>query len=137
MRATPTLKSIKQLIRYGFVGLIINTIGYLTYLFFTYMGAEPKMLITIFYPIAALISFFSQRKWAFAHKGNLQKSGLRYCIAHLLGYLINLLLLFVFADKLHYPHQWVQAIAIFIVAGFLFLTFKFFVFAQQHSADET
>jgi len=55
-------------------------------------------------------------------------AGVRYVIAHCIGYLLNLSILIVFVDKLGYAHQWVQAIAIFVVAAFLFLAFKVFVF---------
>jgi len=47
---------------------------------------------------------------------------------HPIGYLANLALLYVFTDRLGYPHQVVQAAAIFVVAGILFLLFRFFVF---------
>jgi len=46
---------------------------------------------------------------------------------HFLGYLMNLAILIVMVDKLRYAHQWAQAIEIFVMAGFLFYTFKFFV----------
>lgn len=55
-------------------------------------------------------------------------AGGRYIIAHCFGYLINLVILIIFVDELGFVHQWVQAIAIVIVAAFLFLAFKFFVF---------
>lgn len=55
-------------------------------------------------------------------------AGVRYVIAHCIGYLLNLSILIVFVDELGYAHQWVQAIAIFVVAAFLFLAFKVFVF---------
>jgi hypothetical protein len=49
-------------------------------------------------------------------------------LAHVVGYCLNLSLLLVFVGKLGYPHQWVQGAAILIVACYLFLAFKFFVF---------
>ena len=53
------------------------------------------------------------------------------------GYLMNLAILFVFVDKMGFAHQWVQAVAIFVVAGYLFLAFKFFVFAAPPKAPES
>ena len=127
------LRSAGQLIRYGLVGIATNLLGYLIYLLITHFGVEPKVLITFMYPIGATIGFYGHRQWAFAHKGAVLKSGFRYFVAHLFGYLINLLILLTFVDRLGYPHQWVQAVAIFVVAGFLFVAFKYFVFSSTKS----
>jgi len=35
-------------------------------------------------------------------------------------------------DKLEYVHQWAQAVEIFVMAGFLFFTFKFIVFGEAN-----
>ena len=128
---TEARKSARQLVRYGLVGIVTNSLGYIVYLLITYFGVEPKVLITFLYPIGATIGFFGNRQWAFAHKGAVLKSGFRYFVAHFLGYLINLFILLTFADRFGYPHQWVQAGAIFVVAGFLFVVFKYFVFPKS------
>jgi putative flippase GtrA len=126
-------RSAGQLLRYGIIGIATNTLGYLVYLLITYSGVEPKLLITFMYPIGATIGFFGNRQWSFTHKGSVLKSGIRYFVAHFFGYLINFLILLTFVDRLSYPHQWVQAVAIIVVAGFLFLVFKYFVFPKAES----
>lgn len=118
-----------QLARFGVVGLASNSFGYLAYLLITYWGIEPKRTMTLLYTMGASIGYFGNRQWTFAHKGGLG-AGVRYLVAHLCGYLINLLLLLTFVDGLGYSHQWVQAVAILIVAGFLFSAFKYFVFPK-------
>lgn len=128
---TEIQRSAKQLLRYGLVGIVSNLSGYLLFLLITYWGVEPKITMTLLYAGGATIGFFGNRKWAFGHQGSLLGSGARYVIAHLFGYLINLLLLFTFVDRLDFPPQWVQAAAIIVVAGFLFLTFKYFVFPSD------
>ena len=120
----------RQLIRYGLIGIASNLSGYLVYLLLTYWGLGPKRTMTLLYLLGATIGFFGNRQWAFGHKGTLLKSGVRYCSAHFFGYLINLFILLILVDRVGFPHQWVQAIAIFIVAGFLFFMFKFFVFSD-------
>jgi len=129
--------SIRQLIRYGFVGIITNVTSYLVYLLATYYGATPKISMSFLYALGATLGFLGNRKFTFAHKGNLLGSGLRYLLAHFIGYLINLALLIVMVDKFGYAHQWVQAIAIIIVAIFLFLAFKYFVFTQSDNISNT
>ena len=126
-----------QLFRYSLVGIANNLLFFFVYLLITYFGAEPKIFLTFAYPVGAAIGFFVNRQLAFAHKGAVLKSGFRYFIAHLFGYLINLLILVTFVDRLSYPHQWVQAVAIFVVAGFLFVAFKYFVFSNSKNCSST
>lgn len=127
------LDSLKQLTRYAFVGILSNLTGYLVYLLVTYLGASPKITMTLLYGVGAAIGYIGNRNFTFVHKGSLLGSGARYFIAHFLGYFINLVILIIFVDKLGYAHQWVQAVAIFVVAGFLFIAFKFFVFTKLNA----
>lgn len=120
-----------QLIRYGVVGAASNLTGYLVYLLITYWGVDPKWTMTLLYAVGASIGFIGNRQWAFAHKGALLSSGARYLVAHCCGYLINLCILLLFVDRMGYPHQWVQAAAVIVVAGFLFLAFRYFVFPKS------
>jgi putative flippase GtrA len=129
-------KFMVQLARYGLVGVVSNVTIYFVYLLITYHGIEPKKAMTLVYIIGASIGFIGNRKWTFTHRGNSTSAALRYMLAHLFGYLLNVLILFTFVDCLGYAHQWVQAAAIIIVAGFLFIVFKYFVFREKHSAPE-
>ncbi len=117
-----------QLFRYALVGLLSNFAGYLVYLVLTYFGGAPKVTMTLLYGVGAAVGFYGNRVLTFQHKGSIMGAGGRYIIAHCFGYLINLVILIIFVDELGFVHQWVQAIAIVIVAAFLFLAFKFFVF---------
>jgi putative flippase GtrA len=119
-----------QVFRYGLVGIASNLSGYFIFLLFTCWGIEPKKAMTLLYIVGATIGFFGNRQWTFAHRAGALRVGGRFLIVHLLGYLINLLILLTFVDRLGYSHQWVQAAAIFVVAGFLFVAFKYFVFPQ-------
>lgn len=132
--AEKTRGSFAQLTRYAFVGIVSNLAGYLIYLLVTYLGATPKLTMTLLYGIGATIGYIGNRNLTFAHKGSLLASGVRYFMAHCFGYCINLAILIIFVDKLGYVHQWVQAIAIFVVAGFLFIAFKFFVFTDLNAS---
>lgn len=120
-----------QLMRYSLVGVVSNAAIYFVYLVITYLGAEPKIAMTLVYFVGASIGFFGNRKWTFAHRGSSNRAALRYVLAHGLGYLFNFLILFTFVDQLGYAHQWVQGISILVVAGFLFILFKYFVFRER------
>jgi len=123
----------RQLIRYGVVGVVSNAAIYFVYLLITYLGVEPKAAMTLVYIIGASIGFIGNRKWTFSHRGDSTIAALRFALAHLFGYLLNFLILLTFVDRLGYNHQWVQAVAIIIVAGVLFIIFKRFVFREKIS----
>ena len=121
-------RTVIQLIKYGIIGLTTNTAGYLLYLGTTHMGITPVLAMTLLYALGATIGFVGNRKLTFAHTGSILGSGARYILTHLAGYALNLGILVIFVDRLGYPHQVIQAAAILIVAAFLFIMFKVFVF---------
>lgn len=123
-----------QVVRYGVVGVLNNLLGYLIYLLVTWLWLDPKVAITLLYPVGAVTAYFGHAKYSFAYSGSTSHGVLRYVIAHLIGYSVNVLMLYVFSDRLLYPHQIVQGAAIFVVAGVLFLLFRYFVFPNRSSS---
>jgi putative flippase GtrA len=119
------------LVRYGVVGLCTNVVGYFLYLGVTLLGIGPKTSMSLLYAIGATMGFIGNRRWVFAHDGSAVASMLRYWIAHSIGYGINFAMLYGLVDVLGYSHRIVQAVAILVVAGCLFLMFHFFVFPQR------
>lgn len=118
-----------RLMRYGLVGIVLNVSGYLLYLMVTTLGFGPKTTMTIFYALGVTLGYFGHRRFAFGYSGS-HRASIGYGIAHLCGYALNFALLHVFVDRIGFPHQIVQAAAIVLVAGFLFLSFNTFVFPQ-------
>lgn len=121
-------QSFVQLVRYGVVGIAQNSVGYGIYLLFTWLGFDPKLVVAVCYPCAMLVSFLGNKKFTFNFTGGWQGSGVRFILAHAVSYAINLGMIYILTDKMGYPHQLVQAAAIFVCAGFLFVALKFFVF---------
>ncbi len=128
-------RTFRQLLRYVLVGLLTNCSGYALYLVLTYMGTTPKMTMSTLYATAAVLSFFANRSFTFRHDGHIGGAGIRFLLAHMLGYLLNLALLLVFVDHLGVAHQLVQACAIVVVAVFLFIAFRLFVFPGKYPAN--
>ena len=122
-------KTWRQVFIYVFFGALINGLGYALYLFLTYFWGTPKLTITALYFVGASIGFFVNRRFTFRHDGDISFAGARYLLAHVAGYLLNLVLLLLFVDLLNFPHQIVQAIAVVVVAIFLFVVLRVFVFA--------
>ncbi len=118
----------KQLIHYGLVGLSSNAVIYIIYLLLTHFYVEPKVAMTLIYIIGAILGFIGNKNWTFSCRSKSLSVIFRYFLAHLFGYILNFCILLFFVDDLGYAHQVVQAVAIIIVAGFLFIIFKYFVF---------
>jgi putative flippase GtrA len=124
------LSKIRQILTYGIVGLSINLLLYFIYLILVKLGSDPKLSMTLVYISGVIVGFYSHKKITFSHTGNAAKSFTRFFIAHVIGYLINLACLFIFVDQLGFAHQLIQALSIFIVALYLFIIFKFWVFTE-------
>ena len=92
----------------------------------------PKITMTCLYALATVLGFIGNRQWSFSHKGHITKSAMRYFLVYLFGYGLNLAVLIYFVDILGYQHIWVQALAIPVVAVFLFLGLRYFVFKLKY-----
>jgi len=120
-----------QLTRYAVVGLASNALGYLLYLFITTLGMGHKTAMTLLYIVGVLQTFFFNKRWSFNHNGATHTALIRYIIAYAFGYVLNLVTLVVLVDHWGLPHQWVQGVMIFVLAGMLFLLQRYWVFASK------
>jgi putative flippase GtrA len=121
-----------QLFRYAAVGIVSNVIGYLIYLLITKLGMPPKLAMTVLYGVGVVIGFWGNSKFTFKYRGAQMATGWYYLVAHCIGYLINLAIQIILVDIHGYPHQLAQAIGVCLVAAFLFLAFKYFVFSSTN-----
>lgn len=130
LHSNKTGNSTRQLTTYALIGVVSNLLGYLLYLVITHSGVPPKMAMTFLYFFGAAAGFWGNRRLTFSHQGKILGAGLRYFFAHCLGYMLNFLILEIGVTEFGYAHQWVQAVAIFAVAAYLFVASKYFVFAK-------
>jgi putative flippase GtrA len=80
------------------------------------------------YPVAAVSAYFAHAKYSFNYQTGRTSAKLRFILAQIIGYLVNVIMLSVLVERFKYPHQMVQAAAIFFIAGLLFFLFRFYVF---------
>lgn len=130
--------TIEQFVRYGLVGILNNLLGYSGFLILTWMGFQPKLVMTIFYFTSTILNFFGMRQWVFTNKQSVSmyNTALRFFIVYFIGYLINLTILVEFSDKLGYSYQLVQAGAIAVIVVYFFITLKLFVFPSPKLVEE-
>ena len=125
--------SFSELVRFGIVGITHNLLGYAVYILITWLGTDPKIAVAILYPVGTMISYFVNRRWTFNHQGRLSDSMFRFMLMHGLGYLANLVIIYVGYDLMKVPHQLVQLFAMGFLAATFFLVSKFFVFTARGS----
>jgi len=118
-----------QFTRYAIVGLVSNFVLYMLYLTLTALGMGHKSAMTLLYVVGVAQTFIFNKKWSFRHGGNAAGAFTRYATAYAAGYVLNLFALWLFVDRMGFPHQIVQGIMIVTLAVFLFLAQKFWVFA--------
>lgn len=124
----------RQLVSFSFVGLCSNLLGYGAYLLLVANGIDPKIAVTLLYSIGVLVSYLGNKRLTFRDTGNVLSSGARYLAVYFMGYLLNLFLIFWFVDRLGFPSQIVQAMAILLVAIVLFAMLQIFVFKPNSSS---
>ena len=124
-------KTLRQFFSYALIGVLTNFLGYATYLILTYLWGTPKLTMTALYFVGASIGYLANRRFTFRYDGGIGVAGVRYLLAQVAGYLLNLVLLLLLVDWFDFPHQIVQAIAIVVVAIFLFIVLRIFVFAPS------
>ncbi len=120
----------QQFRRYAVVGLGSNLLLYLTYILITQRGVGHKIAMTLLYAVGVSLTFVFNRNWTFSHQGHVTKSFFAYLLTYALGYVLNLVALYVLVDKFGFRHQWIQGFMIVILAILLFTLQKYFVFRK-------
>jgi|TARA_B110000483_G_C18085497_1_gene499797 putative flippase GtrA len=105
-----------------------NVLGYMIYILLTYIGLKPEYAVSILYPLGAIFSFYGNIEFTFTYTGNPNMAKVKFILSHFGGYLVNIMILYIFVSQLMYPHELIQFFAICIVAIYLFFISKFFIF---------
>ena len=117
-----------RFVRFGFTGIVTNTLGYIIYLIVTFFGVPPKLAMTILYFAGVLIGFSANRRWVFVNAADQQGAIVKYGMMYGVGYMLNYGILYIFVDRLHYAHAYVQAFGIVAVAAFVYVASSIYVF---------
>lgn len=133
MRLFENKQTLKQLFLYGITGVVLNLFGFVLYLLITRFGVEPKLAMTCLYGVGVVTSFFANKYLVFRRQYAGYEVFIKFCMAHIVGYIINFLLLYYFYNLLGFAHEIVQFVAMFLVALYLFVVFKLLVFHKPIS----
>ena len=121
----------QEIARFGLVGLLSNLCGFAIFILVTHLGVGYKWAMTGLYLFGGVVGYLGNKKWSFDTTTEHRSALWKYCFAYLMGYLINLYILIQLVDRMGYSHIYAQALAVIVVTTFLFLAFKFYVFAER------
>jgi putative flippase GtrA len=127
---------LRQILIYGTTGLVLNGVIFLAYLWLTEIYRSPKLTMSVLYLLGAIFSFLLNRRFTFSHHGSLGVTSLRYLVVQFIGYLLNLIILLLFVDWFNFSHVVIQGVSIFVVAIFLFVAMRFYVFQHVLISNE-
>lgn len=127
----------KQLVRFVIVGVASNAILYLLYLAATSIGIGHKAAMTALFALGIVQTFFFNKNWSFQHSGSNGSTFIRYIGAYCAAYGINFAAMVIFVDRYHISDRLVQAVMIVVVAAFMFVAQRLWVFpASRRSFAE-
>lgn len=128
--AVPLARRLAQhkLAKFIVVGVANNLVGYGAFVVMSLLGAAAIPAMTVAYVIGMVISFLGNRKWTFGHRGSLVPTLVRFAVGNLLGYGVNVALLWLFVSRLGLPQIPVQFFATGCVALCTFLMMRLWVF---------
>lgn len=129
--------NLKEILRFGIVGIAHNSFGYLFYLGITWGGVmTPKLAMSVLYAVGVLMSFYLNRNWVFRHDGPHGNSFIKCLAAYGVGYAVNLATFYFMVDRFHWRHEVVQGMLVFIVGGIIFVLFRYWVFPRNVLLDQ-
>jgi putative flippase GtrA len=121
----------KQFASYAIIGLTTNGLSFLGFAVLTWLGLSPVYAISIIYPVQISFAFILNKSWTFSHEGSVSTSAVRYLIAYVGCYGLNVAVLKYFNGYWGYSHLLVQAVAVVVIVPLLFVTQKLWVFRED------
>lgn len=131
-----TFYTIKKLIlelgRFGLVGVIRTIIGlFIIFVPYNLWGVNYVLCNIVAYSAGLIIGFILHKKWVFKSKEDWNKEAIPYFITFGIGYIINMILLILCAEKLMLDKNISQVIAICGFTTTNYILNKFWTFRNS------
>lgn len=118
----------KQISRFIFVGILNTILGFGIYFILLSLNVYYMLALLISHLICVTHSFIWNKKWTFKSKGDGRREGLKFISVYSITFLINLLILAFFVEKLMFDPKVGQIFALGIVTMMSFLGHKYWSF---------
>lgn len=121
-----------QFAKFILTGCVSNGLGYIAFLVaIQYFSIEHKIAATLVFILSMLFNFLVNKNWTFKFNQNNRHTKWKFVATYLFGYLLNIGILGLFVDYLHYSAGLVQLVAIGFLVIYYFVLNKYFVFKQS------
>lgn len=131
------MNTLRQLMRYGVVGLASNGLLYAVYLLLSAGGMGHKLAMTLMYCAGVAMTFVFNRSWTFRSNTAAAATFCRYVMTYAAGYVFNLISLWLLVDVSGLPHRQTMAALIIVTAALIFTAQKFWVFAAPALLEQS
>jgi putative flippase GtrA len=119
MRFIP--EHLQKITRFIMVGLFSNGIGYGVYLLITWLGVPYKIAMTLLYCVGV----------TFANTQQVRMTLVKFIAAYVVGYALQYAILYVLVDLFSIFHAYAQLCGAGVVAVYLFIALRLFVFKEH------
>lgn len=119
----------RELLTFAYIGILTNAFGYALFLLLTqYLLFSPYLAVTFLYPLGIILSYNFNKKYTFANSTTTQKERITFFFIYLLGYFLNIVILFLLITVFNFLEYIAQAIAVVTLALYFFFMQKNYVF---------
>lgn len=121
-----------QAVRFAAVGVVNTAVGYaVIYLCMLGMGWSPIASNVAGYAVGLCCSFLLNRRLTFRSQGAAHREAMRFLLAFVVAYLVNLAVLIASIGQLSIDPVWAQLVAGVAYTGVFFVLSKLYVFAAR------
>jgi len=118
----------KHISRFIFVGILNTIVGYGAYFILLHLNMYYMVALLISSVIGITHSFIWNKKWTFKSKGDVRKESFKFISVYGIAFLINLVTLAFFVEKLMLNPKIAQVFALGLVTMISFIGHKYWSF---------
>lgn len=118
----------KEISRFVFVGILNTIVGYGAFFILLYLTIHYILALIISSVIGIAHSYIWNRKWTFKSRGNVRKESSKFITVYGIAFVMNLIILAIFVEKLRFDPKIGQIFALGIVTIISFLGHKYWSF---------
>jgi len=123
------MSTINQITKYGFVGILTTSIGYIFYIILSNLiGIIPSISAILSGAIVTIISYYLNTTFTFKAKNIERKITLNYYLLYISAIFLHSFIIFMFSNILNFAHEIVAGVSLIILSLSLFLIQKFYLF---------
>lgn len=123
--------TLKQFIKFSFIGLLNTFVDLIVYIFFTRVLFWHYLIAAFFaFVIAASLSFILNSYWTFVLKDKIRQRYLKFFLVALGGLFLTEIFLYILVDIFFWHDLWAKILTVLIVVNWNFFLQKYWTFRK-------